>query len=504
MDYFIKLPKVGSSGGSAAWGSITGTLSNQTDLQSALNTKANLTGATFTGNISVTKATGNSDITIESGAATDNKDLSFKTNGLHRFVLRVDQSTDDFTIRRHDDLGVFIDSPITIVRSTGYSSALSRFGIGTTSPTHSLTLASTGTGAIFYNTTDQTTNFERARSFWNSNTFELSVTSNGTGTQRSLQLGVAGSVGATANRLFKINPTAVVGAGNFDFNNGGSSAAGAIATINGTINGSANIQAAFQITPTSAQSGTASFKAIYVSPFLQSSGSGGNLLLDIGTNSAASNSGTHTQVFTIDNNGNMQISGSIVPIASNVALNLRARAAYSVAGTGVLLANSTYNSSSGSSIPVNINPIYNQTGTASSIDLFISRTDTSLGSGSHRFIECRVGATTLFAVSNQGRIGINVAPPSASMVNLLPFSSTDNGIVMTGTVAYSGNFLRVQDSSAAQLLLITSSGRFDFASSNTASTVGATGAASALPAQPLGYIIALVAGSPVKIPYYNN
>ena len=37
----------------------------------------------------------------------------------------------------------------------------------------------------------------------------------------------------------------------------------------------------------------------------------------------------------------------------------------------------------------------------------------------------------------------------------------------------------------------------------TATTVGATGAAAALPAQPLGYMIANVAGVAVKIPYYT-
>jgi hypothetical protein len=40
-----------ASGGSAVWGGITGTLSSQTDLQSALNAKANLAGATFTGKV---------------------------------------------------------------------------------------------------------------------------------------------------------------------------------------------------------------------------------------------------------------------------------------------------------------------------------------------------------------------------------------------------------------------------------------------------------------------
>jgi hypothetical protein len=36
-----------------AWGGITGTLSSQTDLQSALNAKANLAGATFTGKVNL-------------------------------------------------------------------------------------------------------------------------------------------------------------------------------------------------------------------------------------------------------------------------------------------------------------------------------------------------------------------------------------------------------------------------------------------------------------------
>jgi len=43
-----------ASGGGGAWGSITGTLSAQTDLQSALDAKASLSGATFTGTINAT------------------------------------------------------------------------------------------------------------------------------------------------------------------------------------------------------------------------------------------------------------------------------------------------------------------------------------------------------------------------------------------------------------------------------------------------------------------
>lgn len=42
-----------AGGSGSAWGSITGTLSDQTDLQSALNAKASLSGATFSGDVSL-------------------------------------------------------------------------------------------------------------------------------------------------------------------------------------------------------------------------------------------------------------------------------------------------------------------------------------------------------------------------------------------------------------------------------------------------------------------
>jgi len=47
-----------ASGGSATWGSIVGTLSSQMDLNTALNGKASLTGASFSGAVSATSFTG--------------------------------------------------------------------------------------------------------------------------------------------------------------------------------------------------------------------------------------------------------------------------------------------------------------------------------------------------------------------------------------------------------------------------------------------------------------
>ena len=47
----LNVPDYGSAASSVAWGDITGTLSNQTDLDTALGLKADLTGATFTGDV---------------------------------------------------------------------------------------------------------------------------------------------------------------------------------------------------------------------------------------------------------------------------------------------------------------------------------------------------------------------------------------------------------------------------------------------------------------------
>ena len=52
-----------SGGGSATWGGITGTLSTQTDLQNALNLKANLASPTFTGTVSAPTPTANDNST---------------------------------------------------------------------------------------------------------------------------------------------------------------------------------------------------------------------------------------------------------------------------------------------------------------------------------------------------------------------------------------------------------------------------------------------------------
>ena len=74
------------------------------------------------------------------------------------------------------------DSTFDIRNQKSWSTSSSLFidtawliGIGTTAPTHSITLPSTATWIALYNTADQTTNFERARILWSSNVLNIVV-----------------------------------------------------------------------------------------------------------------------------------------------------------------------------------------------------------------------------------------------------------------------------------------------------------------------------------------
>lgn len=72
-DYIIPSQKAiksyvdNSTGGNVMWGNITGTLSNQTDLQNALNTKVSKSGDTMTGQLRINRTTGSNFVEMQSG-----------------------------------------------------------------------------------------------------------------------------------------------------------------------------------------------------------------------------------------------------------------------------------------------------------------------------------------------------------------------------------------------------------------------------------------------------
>ena len=160
---------VAGGGGGAVWGQITGQLSNQTDLQDALDLKADLTYVNDELSLkadadAVVLLTGDQDIAgvknfelrvgigqgltpdptshlhIDSGASVnrvimdaDNnvaRIFSFRTNNSQRWAFRVDgnetgsETGADWQLRRYSDLGAIVDAPISVNRATGTANIL--------------------------------------------------------------------------------------------------------------------------------------------------------------------------------------------------------------------------------------------------------------------------------------------------------------------------------------------------------------------------------------------
>lgn len=87
-------------------------------------------------------------------------------------------------------------------------------GIGTNTPTHTITLPSTSTGWTHYNTSDQTTNFERVRGFWSGNVYNIASEKGGTGIVRDIQL--TGKIGVNitpSSNTLDINTAAIPNGG---------------------------------------------------------------------------------------------------------------------------------------------------------------------------------------------------------------------------------------------------------------------------------------------------
>ncbi|MGY3214567.1 hypothetical protein [Mucilaginibacter sp. HD30] len=177
-------------------------------------------------------------------------------------------------------------------------------GIGTSSPTHTLTLGSTSTGLAAYNTADQTTNYERVRQYWNSNVFTIASEAGGTGTRRS----VAILQGVAQNRGITISGGGTTGSTTVDDNNiTGGSALGTIGTFKNTSGFSNGIA----IIPTVNETSTAGYRGLWISPYEQATGSGSKYLIDAGIGSAAGGLGGHTSKFTVTNTGIGYFAGNV-------------------------------------------------------------------------------------------------------------------------------------------------------------------------------------------------
>jgi hypothetical protein len=83
-------------------------------------------------------------------------------------------------------------------------------------------------------------------------------------------------------------------------------------------------------------------------------------------------------------------------------------------------------------------------------------------------------------------------------------SAATTGAVVRGATSQASNLQEWQNNAGSILAAVRSDGKFKISTNNIATTVGATGTASALPALPVGYFQIEIGGVVYKTPYYNN
>jgi hypothetical protein len=193
--------------------------------------------------------------------------------------------------------------------------AASNIGVLTESPTHSLTLGSAATGIVIYNTSDQTTNYERVRHYWSSNTYYIYSEQAGTGAQRNVAIGsssinIVVKPGGTEKLVF-------------------TSASGASGNLVGalfahTATATSGSTTALNIAPTFNQSGTAGYTALRVNVTETAVGSGSNNLIDLQVSG--------TSRFKVDNVGSATMTGVCQSIATKSANYTATTADYTILG----------------------------------------------------------------------------------------------------------------------------------------------------------------------------
>ena len=102
-----------------------------------------------------------------------------------------------------------------------------------------------------------------------------------------------------------------------------------------------------------------------------------------------------------------------------------------------------------------------------------------------------------------GRTGVGGAATSATQFYVNNAQSASDVTVLTRNFAsQTADSWSIQNSAASLIFGVTAAGWMKYISGNTATTVGAAGGASALPANPTGYLKIDIGGTEYKVPYY--
>jgi hypothetical protein len=181
-------------------------------------------------------------------------------------------------------------------------------GIGTTTPTHHLTLQTSSSGIALYNSGDgNSSNYERAKIYWSNNIFNITNSDfAGTGTANR-QIAINGG-----GRIFTIGVGSNALSGFYNFNaNTGFGGNHSLVGVTGTQTHSGSvIMNGFSFLNTFNQTGLAGFRELWISPYIAAThtATGVQYLMDVGINSAPDGLGTHTSKFLVTSSGNVGIS----------------------------------------------------------------------------------------------------------------------------------------------------------------------------------------------------
>jgi hypothetical protein len=414
-----------------------------------LNSTASLTGATA-GSIAVNAAGSTSPTSAmlnltPSASVAGTYLLNFAIDRAWGFRQVSTGSGTQLELHAQTDAKYFVITSLTATDAGRFAfltqDAGSLLGIGATSgvPTHSLTLGSTATGIALYNTTDQTTNYERVLMSWVSNIFTIQDQIGGTGVQRPISLQSQGA-NLSINSTSSFSRTTAGAITSFTFTGTETQASGAFVGV------------ALQYTYN--QTGAASATDLLINRTQTAVGTGLQLLTDwqVGASS----------LLSVNNTGAL-ISHSTSPIltqaynTSDEVTNFeRATVQWSsntfsiitnAGGTGVVRTlqigntgvTTTYTSSSAvqkisnnfgttsstgvigiinsgtftgantatPQIAYQIAPTINQTGTSGYTALQVNSTETATGSGTKLLLDLQIGGSSKLSIDNTGVIQVS-------------------------------------------------------------------------------------------------
>lgn len=177
-------------------------------------------------------------------------------------------------------------------------------GIGTGSPTHSITLSSTATGAVIYNTADQTTNYGRLRLGWDTGVtrFKVWAETGGSGLARPLDVGQS-----TAYTTYDYSNNSGRAA-QIQHYGGWTSGSSTSVELRGYFNGSSGTVKATKIVSEVNQTGTAGYTSLLIDTTETTTGSGTKLLIDAQVGGVSK--------FKVDNTGKITTATNTINVAT--------------------------------------------------------------------------------------------------------------------------------------------------------------------------------------------